>query len=86
MRLRLTVQRNSLPAVNILWNVPETNSNSAYTITRLLEDVNHILPLEAEQWGLDDYAVEVGGFECLHFSPVTQALKEDDHVSYVSDV
>ncbi|KAF2853427.1 hypothetical protein T440DRAFT_515569 [Plenodomus tracheiphilus IPT5] len=80
MRLRLTVQRNALPAANILWNVPETNSNAAYTITRLLEDVNHIMPLEAENWGLEDYAVEVGGFECLHFTPVTQALKEDDHV------
>ncbi|KAI8933561.1 hypothetical protein NX059_009295 [Plenodomus lindquistii] len=80
MRLRMTVQRNALPAANILWNVPATNSNAAYTITRLLEDVNHIMPLEAENWGLEDYAVEVGGFECLHFTPVTQALKEDDHV------
>ncbi|KAH9863834.1 hypothetical protein J1614_009766 [Plenodomus biglobosus] len=80
MRLRLTVQRNALPAANILWNVPDTNSNAAYTITRLLEDINHIMPLESENWGLEDYAVEVGGFECLHFTPVTQALKDDDHV------
>jgi hypothetical protein len=84
MRLRLTVQRNSLPPANILWNVPDTISSTAYTITRLLEDVNHIIPLEAEQWGLEHYVVEVGGFECLHFSPVAQALKEDDHVSCVS--
>lgn len=81
MRLRLTVQRNGLPASNVLWTIPETSSTQAYTITRLLEDVNHIIPLEAEHWGLEDYAVEVGGFECLHFSPVAQALKEDDHVS-----
>ncbi|KAI4617764.1 hypothetical protein J4E83_006096 [Alternaria metachromatica] len=81
MRLRLTVQRNGLPAANILWSVPETNSTQAYTITRLLEDVNHIIPLEAEHWGLEHYVVEVGGFECLHFMPVTNALKEDDHVS-----
>ncbi|KAH6878660.1 hypothetical protein BKA58DRAFT_377698 [Alternaria rosae] len=81
MRLRLTVQRNGLPAANILWSVPETNSTQAYTVTRLLEDVNHIIPLEAEHWGLEHYVVEVGGFECLHFMPVTNALKEDDHVS-----
>ncbi|KAH7390835.1 hypothetical protein DE146DRAFT_662875 [Phaeosphaeria sp. MPI-PUGE-AT-0046c] len=81
MRLRLTVQRNGLPAANVLWNVPDTISSQAYTITRLLEDVNQVIPLEAEQWGLEHYVVEVGGFECLHFSPVMQALKEDDHVS-----
>ncbi|KAH8723199.1 hypothetical protein GQ44DRAFT_741155 [Phaeosphaeriaceae sp. PMI808] len=81
MRLRLTIQRNRLPDANIVWNVPDTNSSQAYTITRLLEDVNKVIPLEAEHWGLEHYVVEVGGFECLHFSPVVQALKEDDHVS-----
>lgn len=81
MRLRLTVQRNSLPAANVLWNVSDTNSTQAYTVTRLLEDINHVIPLEAEHWGLEHYIVEVGGFECLHFSPVVQALKDDDHVS-----
>lgn len=83
MRLRLTVQRNSLPPANVLWNVPDTHSTQAYTITRLLEDVNYVLPLESEHWGLEHYVVEVGGFECLHFSPVVQSLKDDDHVSYV---
>lgn len=84
MRLRLTIQRNGLPAANILWSVPDTNSASAYTVTRLLEDVNLIVPLEAEHWGLEHYVVEVGGFECLHFMPVGQCLKEDDHVLYVA--
>lgn len=83
MRIRLTVQRNELPAVNILWNVPETKSTQAYTITRLLEDVNAIVPLETELWGLEQYVVEVAGFECLHFTPVIGSLKEDDHVWYV---
>ncbi|KAF3032643.1 hypothetical protein E8E12_002066 [Didymella heteroderae] len=81
MRLRLTIQRNGLPAANILWAVPDTNSAAAYTVTRLLEDVNLIVPLEAEHWGLEHYVVEVAGFECLHFMPVAQCLKEDDHVS-----
>lgn len=83
MRLRLTIQRNELPAVNILWSVQDTNSATAYTVTRLLEDVDLIIPLEADDWGLEDYVVEVGGFECLHFMPVGQCLNEDDHVSYV---
>ncbi|KAL1612742.1 hypothetical protein SLS60_000971 [Paraconiothyrium brasiliense] len=81
MRLRLSVQRNNLPVSNILWSVPDTASSQAYTFARLLEDVNRILPLEAEQWGLEDYIVELDGFECLHFSPVPQTLKEDDHIS-----
>ncbi|KAF2450424.1 hypothetical protein P171DRAFT_426806 [Karstenula rhodostoma CBS 690.94] len=81
MRLRLSVQRNNLPVSNILWSVPDTASAQAYTFARLLEDVNRILPLEAEQWGLEDYIVELEGFECLHFSPVLQTLKEDDRLS-----
>ena len=83
MRLRLSVQRHKLPATNILWNVPSNASTQAYTIARLLEDINAILPLEAEHWGLEDYVVEIDGFECLHFSPVAQSLKDDDTVSYV---
>src|SRR6478735_6610847 len=63
MRLRLSVQRNNLPVSNILWSVPDTASAQAYTFARLLEDVNQILPLEAEQWGLEDYIVELEGFE-----------------------
>ncbi|KAL5411842.1 hypothetical protein PMIN03_004637 [Paraphaeosphaeria minitans] len=81
MRLRLSVQRNNLPVSNILWSVPDTASAQAYTFARLLEDVDRILPLEAEQWGLEDYIVELEGFECLHFSPVLLTLKEDDRLS-----
>ncbi|KAL9013604.1 MAG: hypothetical protein Q9173_001721, partial [Seirophora scorigena] len=48
----------------------------------LLEQVNDIIPLESEEWGLEDYAVEVGGFECLHFHEANQVLKENDEVWY----
>lgn len=65
----------------MLWSVPNSASPQAYTVAKLLEDVNAVLPLEAEQWGLEDYVVEVGGFECLHFSLVSQTLKDDDQVS-----
>ncbi|ORY14128.1 hypothetical protein BCR34DRAFT_599334 [Clohesyomyces aquaticus] len=81
MRLRISVQRHALPPTNILWTVPDGQSPQAYIIARLLEDVNRIIPLEAECWGLEDYVVEVGGFECLHFSPVSQVLKDEDQVS-----
>lgn len=83
MRLRLSVQRHRLPPVNVLWTVPATASSQAYTIARLLEDVNAILPLESEHWGLEDYVVDLGGFECLHFTPVALSLKDDDHITYV---
>jgi hypothetical protein len=80
MRLRLTVHRHRLPPVNLLWSVPAGANHSDYTITRLLEDINPIIPLEAEDWGLEDYVVQVGGFECMHFSPVRQVLKDEDEV------
>lgn len=50
------------------------------TIAQFVERVNDIIPLESDDWGLEDYAVEVRGFECLHFSEVGQVLKEDDEV------
>ena len=52
------------------------------TVAQLLEQVNEIIPLESEDWGLEDYAVEVEGFECLHFSETSKVLKEDDEVWY----
>lgn len=87
MRLQLAIQRHGLPVVRILWNIDTINTpkhdNSSLTVSRFLEQVNEIIPLEAEDWGLEDYAVEVGGFECLHFSELSQVLKEDDVVQCV---
>lgn len=66
------------------------------TIAQLLEDVNEVIPLETQieddigngggigggagQWGLEDYAVEVMGFECLHFMEVDGLLRDGDEV------
>ena len=36
------------------------------------------------QWGLEDYVVEVNGFECLHFMSVDGLLREGDEVVYVT--
>ncbi|KAL8769129.1 MAG: hypothetical protein Q9209_004763 [Squamulea sp. 1 TL-2023] len=59
---------------------PYSGAGPEPTIAQLLERVNEIIPLESGDWGLEDYAVEVRGFECLHFSEVNQVLKEDDEV------
>lgn len=85
MRLRLTIERHGIPPVNILWTVapprvPLARAGSSITISQFLEQVNDIIPLESEDWGLEDYAVEVGGFECLHFSELGQVLKNDEEV------
>lgn len=88
MRLQLTVQRHSLPPVQILWTAgvlrpPYAAAGASCTISQFLEQVNDIIPLECEDWGLEDYAVEVRGFECLHFAELEQVLKEDDEVWWV---
>ena len=89
MRLQLTVQRQSIPPVKVLWTVNATRTTSnapgaSFTISQFLEQVNDVIPLEADEWGLEDYAVEVRGFECLHFSELQLVLKEDDEVWYAA--
>ncbi len=85
MRLRLIVQRHGIPPVQILWTVAPTRpplaaAGSSITVSQFLEQVNDIIPLESEEWGLEDYAVEVGGYECLHFQELGQVLKSDEEV------
>ncbi|KAL8950271.1 MAG: hypothetical protein Q9222_003675, partial [Ikaeria aurantiellina] len=85
MRLQVIVQRHGLPPVRILWTVgtispPYAAAGPEPTISQLLDQINDIIPLESEDWGLEDYTVEVGGFECLHFAQTSQVLKEDDEV------
>ena len=84
MRLRLTVRRNGVPEVRLMWNV---ELDTDFTVSRLVSSVNDVVPLESAEWGLEDYAVEykdgVNGFECLHFQVVRDILKEDDQVLYV---
>ncbi|KAL9006870.1 MAG: hypothetical protein Q9188_000401 [Gyalolechia gomerana] len=85
MRLHLIIQRNALPPVHILWITGALGplysaAGKELTISQLLEQVNDIIPLESGEWGLEDYIVEVGGFECLHFLEAGQVLKEGDEV------
>lgn len=81
-RLCLTVRRHALPEVRVVFNVSLCNSP---TIANFLEQVNDIIPLESDDWGLDDYVVELrvdqeAAFECLHFQPVATILKPDEEV------
>lgn len=83
IRLRLVIQRHGVPEVKLVWPCAP---NEDFTIARLLNDVNEVVPLEGGEWGLEDYAVELsdpqGGssFECLHFQKVGKVLKEGDQV------
>lgn len=76
MRVRLNVARHELPATKILWNV----SPEATTISKLLEQIHEVIPLESDGWGIEDYAVEVNGYEALHFVNPDSVLHEDDEV------
>ncbi|KAI9810236.1 MAG: hypothetical protein M1827_006370 [Pycnora praestabilis] len=85
MRLRLTIHRHGLPASQILWTSSGLHrsiaaAGASFTISQLLEQVNDIVPLESDDWGLEDYIVEVRGFECLHFSELGELLRDEDEV------
>lgn len=82
IRLRLVVRRHSLPEVRVVFPV---RLDADPTIANLLEQVNEIIPLESNDWGLEDYSVELRdssghGFDCLHFQQVSLILKNDDEV------
>ncbi|KAI9842553.1 MAG: hypothetical protein M1837_007066 [Sclerophora amabilis] len=87
MRLHLHVHRNGLPLSRVLWTLgnstttSSTNWNFAQdTVAQLLESINDTIPLESTEWGLEDYTVEVRGFECLHFHEVSAVLRDGDEV------
>ena len=78
MRLRLNICRHELPPAKVLFGVPD----SPTSVSKLLELINHLVPLESVDWGLEDYVAEHGSFECLHYSDVHQVLKDDDELTY----
>ncbi|KAJ4267218.1 hypothetical protein NW762_003319 [Fusarium torreyae] len=82
IRLRLVVRRHSVPEVKLVWPCVASED---LTVSKLLAQVNEVIPLESGDWGLEDYAVELpdgkgDSFELLHFQPVGKVLKEDDQV------
>lgn len=83
MRLRLAIQRHLLPSVDILWSVNTSNPRTTLTVAQLIEQVNEVIPLEHDQWGLEDYIAEVKGYECIHHFRVRDVLRDEDEVTYV---
>ena len=81
MRLRLCIHRHQLPPTEILWSVETSvRSHAVLTVAQLLEQVNAVIPLEHERWGLEDYVVEVKGYECIHYFRVGEVLRDEDEV------
>ena len=81
MRIRLSVNRYSLGTTKIWWDTSIINEGRpGSTIAMLLESVNEVCLLEIENFGLEDYVVEVGGWEVLHFQEVEGLLREGDEV------
>lgn len=76
MRLRLRIERNALPPTQALWPI----QNPKATIAQLLQTINETFPLEADTWGLEDYSVSVGGYECLHYHEIRAVCRDEDEV------
>jgi len=84
MRLYLTIRRHGLPETPIVWNIESESS----TISQLLEQVHDAIPIETDDWGFEDYAIDLKGangncYECLHYDIVGKVLQEGDEVMYV---
>lgn len=84
MRLRILVRRNGFPDTKLVW---PCSPSEDLTIAKLLTEINDVVPLESVEWGLEDYAVELGdgsntgpSFECLHFQVISQILKDEDQI------
>ncbi|KAK2008245.1 hypothetical protein LZ32DRAFT_685542 [Colletotrichum eremochloae] len=82
LRLRLVVRRHGVPDVKLLWNA---TADEDLTFSKLLAQINEVVPLESGEWGLEDYAVELkdpsgDAFECVHYHLVSKLLKDDDQV------
>jgi len=79
MRLRLEVVRHGLPPIKVVWN-----ATPKLSIAELLQELNAFVPLEADEWDLDDYTLQIGGFETLHYQLVGDVLKEDEEIVLVT--
>ncbi|KAM7189833.1 hypothetical protein V8F20_009970 [Naviculisporaceae sp. PSN 640] len=82
MRLRVVVRRHALPETRIILPVCLDEDPS---IADLIELVNDVIPLESEDWGLEDYVAELrdgegSAFDLLHFQRVVSVLKPDEEV------
>jgi hypothetical protein len=83
MRLRLIIQRPELPPVKLLWDTESSfYASDSRLVSTLVSRVNDVFPLLFDNTGLslDNYVVELDGFECLHFQPVDKVFRDGDEV------
>jgi hypothetical protein len=81
MRFRLSVVRHGLPPTRVVWSTPDEQLAGVFLVSRLLSEVNDIIPLEAREWGLEDYVVQLGEYELLHFHNLADVLRENDKIT-----
>ncbi|KAF8541467.1 hypothetical protein BDD12DRAFT_908661 [Trichophaea hybrida] len=81
MRLKLQIFRNELPVVKLIWETTtRLKSGTDHIVSNLLASIDEVFPLEGSTWGLEDYVVELDGYEVLHFQELSTAFKDDDTV------
>ncbi|KAI9888530.1 MAG: hypothetical protein M1814_006830 [Vezdaea aestivalis] len=85
MRLNLTIHRNGLAPCSLVWTPEGFGSRLGIpvhaSIDEFLQQVNEIVPLESDDWGLEDYVVSVNGpWHCLHFHELWRAFRDGDQV------
>jgi hypothetical protein len=83
MRIHLSIERNGLPTVKLLWPVAEDENGKKSIVSRLLAKVDETIPLETEDFALEDYILLVDGSECLHYQNLSDVLKDEDHITLV---
>ena len=87
MRIRLCIVRPDLPPFRIWWPLQQKLSTSPkLSISNLFADVNDTFPLDQSNLGLEDYVAELDGCEVLHFSPITDVLRDGDELTYVHQI
>ncbi|KAF8251755.1 hypothetical protein K440DRAFT_658415 [Wilcoxina mikolae CBS 423.85] len=81
MRLKLQIFRNELPVVKLIWETTtRLKPGTDHIVSNLLASIDEVFPLEGSTWGLEDYVVELDGYEVLHFQELSTVFKDDDTV------
>jgi hypothetical protein len=82
MRLRLHIVRKDLPARKVLWTSTSPEPSVGDDVSSLLRSINGVIPLQSANCRLEDYVVELDGFEVLGFQKVSAVFEKDDVVVY----
>ena len=81
MRLRLQIRRHRLATTKIWWDTTQClEEKPNATVGNLLQYINEVCPLDYGSIGLEDYIMEIGGYELVHFQHVSSLLREGDEI------